>query len=167
MLKFRAGSSGHPVSVPYTQDRRRWQPPVSPKEKPGGVETPECLVGRSQTQEDPSEHSSLGQLGLQKRLSGCRDYADETSAALYSTSELPGCSQQPCEVGREGRLQSSPFTHEDAEAQRGGVTCPRSHSQQCTGPKANILEVPLPTCYFCVSFSLNPSGSIGACWDSF
>lgn len=44
---------------------------------------------------------------------------------FISTSKLPGSSQQPCEVGGAGKFQSSPFTNEDAEAQRGETACPR------------------------------------------
>lgn len=59
-------------------------------------------------------------------------------AALLLPLLLPGSSQQPCEVGRAGRFQRSPFKDEDAEAQRGEMTGLTSQSQRCKGPKANI-----------------------------
>lgn len=56
---------------------------------------------------------------------------------FISTSKLPGSSLQPCEVGGAGKFQRSPFTNEDAEAQRGGTSCPRSYSHQYGGHRVS------------------------------
>lgn len=63
-----------------------------------------------------------------QRRAGKEEHQSRTAdfiRCFISTSKLPGSSQQPCEVGGAGKFQSSPFTNEDAEAQRGETACPR------------------------------------------